>query len=71
MLREVKLVVQGNLDSSTSEVKLHIPQKGDETWLRVGSGNRVACVCVCVYVCLCVGSHTGVVSALFPLTPKR
>ena len=52
MLREVKLVVQGNSDSSTSEVKLHIPQKGDETWLRVGSVNRVACVCVCVCVCV-------------------
>ena len=69
MLREVELLVQGNSDSSTSEVKLHMLQKGDETWLGVGSGNRVAYVCVCV--CPCVGSHTGVVSAVFPLTPKR
>lgn len=50
MLREVKLLVQGNSDSSTSEVKFHMLQKGDETWLGVGSGNRVAYVCVCVHV---------------------
>lgn len=65
MLREVKLLVQGNSDSSASVP--HTPE-GDETWLGVGSGNRVACMCVCVSVC---GESYRVVSALFRLTPKR